>query len=77
MNNKQTHLGDGVYASFDGFMIRLGTDMQIPKHEIYLEPQVFASLLEFAGRHFNKAEMIKMLQEMQNRESKHLDDLPE
>lgn len=42
----ETYLGDAVYASFDGWMIKL----QANDHEqtIYLEPQVYAALMHYA-----------------------------
>lgn len=52
MPSNQTYLGDGVYASFDGFMIRLSTERAV-EHFIYLEPEVYKSLVDFADRCFN------------------------
>lgn len=45
------HIGDGVYASFDGFQLWLNTDASVG---IALEPAVLKSLLEYAG-HINVA----------------------
>lgn len=42
----QTYLGDGLYAEFDGWHLRLHTDSM----EVFLEPAVFAALQEFAQR---------------------------
>jgi hypothetical protein len=42
--------GDGVYASFDGFMIWLRTARETGDHVIALEPEVFNDLAEFARR---------------------------
>lgn len=44
---KEEYLGDGLYASFDG-MIRLRAAGR--EHEVYLEPEVFAALVDFAKR---------------------------
>lgn len=45
---EDTYLGDGVYASFDGYAITLDLRNQ-DKSKIYLEPQVFAQLIRFNG----------------------------
>ena len=43
-----SHLGDGVYAIFDGYGIWLhANDHENPTDRIYLEPSVFDSLTRF------------------------------
>lgn len=49
VSGKEEYLGDGVYASFDGFHIILDTRAQFPVSTIYLDPQVFDNLLQFRG----------------------------
>lgn len=44
----ETYLGDGLYASFDGFMIILRAPRTGGDHFVGLEPVVFRQLLEFA-----------------------------
>lgn len=44
----ETYLGDGLYASFDGFMIRLRAPRGPVDHEVYLEPEVLKTLMGFA-----------------------------
>jgi hypothetical protein len=49
MLGDETYLGDAVYASFDGYMIKLRTgdgNAQV----IYLESEVYAALCRFADR---------------------------
>ena len=47
----QEHLGDGVYAEFDGFGILLkANDHRFPTDKIYLEPEVLTALNRFAER---------------------------
>lgn len=49
MNIENTYLGDGVYASFDGYKIWLA----VRHHEnkvVALEPEVFASLCAYVER---------------------------
>lgn len=46
-NKSITYLGDGVYASFDGYQIWLEVGEGI---RIALEPGVFSSLLEYAEK---------------------------
>lgn len=45
---KERYLGDGVYASFDGYMITLDLRGQDSTTRIALEPEVLAALNEFA-----------------------------
>lgn len=47
MNEDKTYLGDGVYASNDGFHIILKTDGASP---IYLDGEVITSLLRYIER---------------------------
>ena len=43
----EDYLGDGVYASFDGFYLKLDLRGQDSTTEIFLEPEVFERLLQF------------------------------
>lgn len=47
MNEQQTYLGDGVYASFDGFQIWLAVNHH-ENNVVALEPRVMESLLRYA-----------------------------
>jgi len=48
---KIDYLGDGVYAAYDGYSIRLrANDYRNADSEIYLEPQVIDALLRFKER---------------------------
>jgi hypothetical protein len=44
---EETYLGDGLYASFDGFTIWLRAPHEGGDHVVALEPQVYAALEEF------------------------------
>lgn len=46
------YLGDGVYASHDGYQFRLTTEdgSPYPSNEIFLEPSVFSALTQYAAR---------------------------
>ena len=46
----EEYLYDGVYASFDGFQIRLRTEREEGDHTIYIEPRLWEDLKEFAKR---------------------------
>lgn len=48
MSQEETYLGDGLYASFDGLMIKLRAPRLGMDHEVFLEPAVFKHLLGFA-----------------------------
>jgi hypothetical protein len=45
---RERYIGDGVYASFDGFNIWLRTQRETGWHEIALEPEVLDALLAYA-----------------------------
>jgi hypothetical protein len=49
----EEYLGDGLYASFDGFMITLRAPREHGDHWIALEPEVYAALKRFAERHLS------------------------
>ena len=44
------YLGDGLYASFDGFQIRLRAPRERGDDEIYLDPYTWQALVEWRGR---------------------------
>ena len=50
MSDEQEYLGDGVYASFDGYHIWLETPKQMIHHKIALEYPVYIKLVEYAKR---------------------------
>lgn len=45
----ETYLGDGVYASFDGWQIELRTPRVSGDHVLYLEPAVWRALQAFVA----------------------------
>jgi hypothetical protein len=45
---EEKYLGDGLWASFDGFMIKLRAPRENGTHKVYLEPLTFEALLEYA-----------------------------
>lgn len=47
---KPEYLGDGVYASFDGYMVGLTTGSHDAGVQVYLEPSVFEALTRYAER---------------------------
>lgn len=47
MNTRETYIGDGVYASLDGGMIKLRTERGGRDEVIWLEPEVYAALRRF------------------------------
>jgi hypothetical protein len=48
--NDETYLGDGLYASFDGYQITLRAPREHGDHYVALEPEVYQSLLEYVER---------------------------
>ena len=51
----ETYLGDGLYASFDGYQIILSTYRQYEDHYVALEPAVWTALKEFVERIYKDA----------------------
>jgi hypothetical protein len=44
---EESYLGDGLYASFDGFMFTLRAPREDGDHWVALEPQVMEAFLAF------------------------------
>lgn len=44
MDDLKKYIGDGVYASFDGFQLRLWTEREGGTHEIFFEPREWEAL---------------------------------
>ena len=45
-----TYLGDSVYASFDGYQIRLSARRDDGTDVIYLEPETYVALTKFVEK---------------------------
>lgn len=45
--DKETYLGGGLYASFDGYSIWLRAPRMGGDHRVALEPEIFCALIEF------------------------------
>ena len=50
MTMNDTYLGDGVYASYDGYLIWLALRGEYYTHRIALEPDVLAAFDEFRAK---------------------------
>jgi len=50
METKETYLGDGLYASFDGYMFILRAPRENGDHYVALEPNVLAEFEAFVER---------------------------
>lgn len=48
--NEETYLGDGLYASFDGYMIILRTPREGGDHWVALEPPVLEAFERFVAK---------------------------
>ena len=46
----ESYLGDGLYATFDGWQIVLRAPRADGDHRVALEPEVYTALLRFAER---------------------------
>lgn len=44
----EEYIGDGLYASFDGYQFKLRTPRENGDHEVYLELPVYERFLEYA-----------------------------
>ena len=60
--NYADHLGDGVYASFDGYHIWLDTRAQPDVNRIALEPEVYEALILY---HTNLVKLLSQAAEGQ------------
>lgn len=52
----EEHIGDGLYASFDGFQFKLRAPRPECDHEVFLEPAVLQAFEDYINRtyaHFN------------------------
>lgn len=49
MNESEQYLGDGLYASFDGFMVTLRAPREHGDHFVALEPEVLAKFMGFVA----------------------------
>lgn len=47
MSEKETYLGDGIYASFDGYQVKLRTPRENGDHEIFFEAAELGAFLAF------------------------------
>ena len=45
----ETYIGDGLFASFDGWQIRLRAPRGLEDHEVFLEPGVWAILVDYVA----------------------------
>ena len=43
----ETYLGDGLYASYDGYMITLFCERENGRHYVCLEPEVVDELVKY------------------------------
>jgi hypothetical protein len=48
MSGKEIYLGDGLYASFDGWQVRLRAPREGGDHEVYLDGNMLLSLIREA-----------------------------
>lgn len=51
---EEVYLGDGLYASFNGGMIKLRAPRPEGDSEVYLEPEIFAALVEYGKKVFQQ-----------------------
>jgi hypothetical protein len=47
MSERETYLGDGLFASFDGYQVRLRAPRENGDHEVFLDALTFQALLQF------------------------------
>jgi hypothetical protein len=50
--DKEIYLGDGLYASYDGWQIRLRAPREEGDHVVYLEPRVLENLKAFVEEQY-------------------------
>jgi hypothetical protein len=47
MQRNEIYLGDGLYASFDGYQVRLRAPRADGDHEVYLDQSTLQAFVEF------------------------------
>ncbi len=47
---EETYLGDGLYASSDGFGVKLRAPRLDGDHEVFLEPEMILDLIRFTAK---------------------------
>lgn len=55
----QEHLGDGLYAAFDGYQIWLRAERDGMTHEVAVEPPVMARLRRYADEVFGPTDLTR------------------
>lgn len=50
MPDNETYIGDGVYASFDGYQIQLRAPRGSRDENVFLEPSVYRELMAFGEK---------------------------
>ena len=55
-DSKETYIGDGLYASFDGYQFILSCERENGKHWVGLEPPVFDALIDLRKQVYKDAE---------------------
>ena len=55
----ETYIGDGLYASFDGFSIWLRAPRELGDHVVALEPQVWRELQKFVEEKCSPGEIAR------------------
>ena len=62
----KTYIGDGLYASYDGYMFLLSTDRMGVLHYVALEPDVLDSFFRFIERTWKVKITMAKEEEVQN-----------
>lgn len=57
--SRETYLGDGLYAHFDGYQFWLRAPREGGDHEVALEPPVFDALLKYRAQVYIDANLIE------------------
>ena len=57
--NPDTYLGDGLYASFDGWQIRLYTERGNGVHEVFLDDATLARFESFVAEIRERAKAVR------------------
>lgn len=58
-HSKEIYLGDGLYASFDGYHINLRAPRELGDHHVSLEPEVYESLIEYRNKIYEDFKLVR------------------
>ena len=60
---QERHLGDGLFASFDGYQVKLRAPREFGDHEVFLEPGILNQFEHYIAELKETIRNVRQLQE--------------